>query len=211
MKRALFAAAALAPMIEAAYACRSDSFQNGDASPEAGGGVTQADFCDAEALYLHQCGFEDAACAQADLKNCGTYYAAVTNALASAITFCIDKGQLPCTSDLGKAIVSPCVAGQLSGYQNDSGELANFANDFCNRCQKSNPTCVSTFASAPQPGYIPSLFDDSVIKVMDECEKKLDGGVLTSADASFDCLGQSLLCEYIAIGLTTPASTCTDR
>ena len=69
----------------------------------------------------------------------------------------------------------------------------------------------SLLDGAAQPGYLASIFDDSVIKVMDECEKKLDGGVLTSGDASFDCLSQTLLCEYIAIGVATPASACTDR
>jgi hypothetical protein len=212
MKRALLAAAVLAPMIAAAYACQSDSFQNGDASEEGGGPITQADFCAAESLYMHQCGIFDAACVQVDLQNCGALYAVFTSGFAAAFTHCWEAGQLPCNVDLTKTLTAKCMSDELAGYHNDSGELASFAKDFCGHCTPSSSTCETKFASAiDQPGYLASLFSDTVIKSMDDCEKKLDASTVTVGDASPQCLNETLACELIGIALNGPAEACKDN
>jgi hypothetical protein len=216
MRRALVAIAVLGPMTAAVYACTTDDFTN-DGGAEAGvesgveGGVTQAEFCAAEALYFSNCGY-DAACAQTDLKSCGALFAAFSNGFAAALAHCMEIIQLPCSGEFTKTLGSPCITQELTGYVNDSGVLAAFANDFCNACDKGSSTCAGKFASAAnQPGYIPSLFSDGVIQQMDNCEKNLDGGVILTPDGSVSCLQQTLLCEYYAIGNAGPPSACTDQ
>jgi len=136
----LLAALVLAPMVAAAYACSTDTFTGADAASEGGGGVTQADFCDAEALYFHQCGYDDASCAVNALKNCGTVYSTLTSGYTTALTNCISMGQAPCTGETSKLLNSACMSGQLAGYTNDSGALASLAKDFCDRCDKGSTT-----------------------------------------------------------------------
>ena len=212
MRRALLAVAVLSPMVAAAYACSTDTFSGADAAPEGGGGVTQADFCDAEALYFHQCGYDDAACAAANLKNCGTVYSTLTNGYTTALTNCIRLGQAPCTGEASKLLTSTCMSGQLAGYVSDSGALASLAKDFCDRCDKGSTTCQGKFASAAdQPGYIPSFYSDNVIQAMDKCVQGLDGGTIVVGDASIDCLTQALLCEYTAISNAAPSTPCNDH
>jgi len=198
----------------AGYACTSDTFvgdDGGDSASDARGPVTQADYCDAEARFLAHCQV-DAACAMTNLNNCGSVFAALNPALAAALVACIDKDQLDCKLEFGSMIVSPCVQSELAGYTNDSGALAQLASDFCKACDPGSATCAGKFASAPdQPGYIPSLFADSLITQVDNsCAKKLDGGVATAGDASLTCTDQFVLCDYILFGLTLPKDACQD-
>src|SRR5678815_5316050 len=141
MKRALLAVAALAPMVAAAYACSTDTFTDADAASEGGGGgVTQADFCDAEAQYFRNCSQFDAACIQQDLQNCGALYNDFTSGFATAVAHCMTKGGFTCNTEIGKAILSLCMKEELAGYQNDSGMLATFTQDFCAKCDPGSPT-----------------------------------------------------------------------
>lgn len=212
MRRTLLAVAVLAPAIAAAYACSTDTFTNGDASDEGGGGgVTQADFCDAEAFYFRSCGEIDAACIQQDLKNCGELYNDFTSGFATAVAHCMSIGNFACNTEIGKSVISQCMANALVGYQNDSGVLASFAKNYCAKCDPTNPACVQNFASAPdKPGYLASMFDDAIIKNMDDCEKKIDGGPSTTDDSGA-CLNQTLYCEGFAVALAGPAEACGDH
>src|SRR5580765_2619904 len=98
MRRTLLAIAVLAPMLAVAYAFSTDSFTNGDAASEGGGGVTQADFCDAEAQYFRSCSMFDAACIQQDLQNCGALYSDFTSGFATAVAHCMEKGNFACNT-----------------------------------------------------------------------------------------------------------------
>ncbi|HEY2365509.1 MAG TPA: hypothetical protein VGH87_03945, partial [Polyangiaceae bacterium] len=146
MRRTLVAVAVLTPMIAAAYACSTDTFTGGDAAPEGGGGATKDDFCDAEARYFTNCGEIDAACIQQDLQHCGDLYGDFTNGFAAAVAHCMSIGNFACNTELGKAAVSSCITGALAGYQNDSGALANFAKDYCEKCDPTNAACAANFA-----------------------------------------------------------------
>jgi len=214
MRRTLLAVGVLAPMIAAAWACSTDTFTNGDAAAEAGDGggpVTKDEFCAAESQYFGNCPNGDAACMQQDLKNCGNLYDDFTSGFATAVAHCMRQGGFACNTELGKAVISQCMKDALVGYSNDSGELANFAKDFCSKCAPGSSTCVGKFASASdQPGYLPSMFNDDIIKTMDNCEKQIDASTVTVNDASA-CLNASLVCEYIAIGLAGPPEACNDN
>ena len=195
----------------AEYACTSDTFVAGDAASDARAPVTQSDFCNAEGTYLAHCQI-DAACAMANLNNCGSTFAALNPALSAAIVACVDKDQLECNLDLGSMILSPCIQSELAGFTNDGGALAQLTGDYCKACAPSSATCATKFASAPgQPGYLPSLFADFIIGQMDTaCAQKLDGGTATAGDASFTCTDQFALCDYILLGLTLPTDACKD-
>jgi len=213
MRRALLAVAVLSPMVAAAWACSTDTFTNGDAASEGGGGggVTKDDFCDAEALYFRNCANFDAACIQKDLQNCGALYDDFTQGFATAVAHCMEKGNFACNTELAKSVLSTCMTNELAGYHNDSGMLATLTQDFCAKCDPASPTCADNFASAPQqPGYLPSMFNDAILKTMDDCEKKIDAAPITKDDSGA-CLNQSLICEYIAIGLAGPAEACKDN
>ncbi len=206
MKRTLLAVAVLCPMIAAAYACSTDTFTGSDASD---GASPQSDFCSAEAVYVHQC-FGDASCLQADLNNCGATFSALSPGFAAALTKCMQGNDLQCTSDVSKLLASPCVSGALAGYVNDSGALAKLATDYCARCDKADAACAANFASTSD-GLIASLFADPVITNIDTCEKLLDGGLITTVDASYDCKTQSLLCAAAIANASLPASACSDH
>lgn len=200
-------------MVAAAYACSTDTFTNGDASPEGGGGVTQADFCAAETNYFRSCNEIDAECIQQDLQNCGDLYGDLTNGFATAVAHCMSMGNFACNTALGKASTSGCITGQLAeaGYQNDSGVLASFAKDFCAKCDPTSSGCVVKFASSPdQPGYLASMFNDGIIKNMDDCLKKVDASPIT-ADDSGACLTATLICEAFAVSLAGPPEACGDH
>jgi hypothetical protein len=197
-------------MVAAAYACSTDTFTNGDATAEGGGGgVSKDEFCDAEANYFRYCSTFDAACIQKDLQNCGALYSDLTSGFATAIAHCMEKGTFACNTELSKAVLSQCMSQELAGYVNDSGTLAIFGNDFCAKCAPTSTTCGAKFASAPdQPGYLPSMFNDGIIKNMDDCLKQADAGNV-AVDAS-TCLNATLVCEYIALGLAGPPEACGD-
>jgi len=134
-----------------------------------------------------------------------------TSGFATAVANCMKAGHFQCNTELGKAVISQCMKDELVGYSNDSGELASFAKDFCSKCAPGSSTCVGKFASAAdQPGYLPSMFNDDIIKTMDNCEKLIDASTVTTNDASA-CLNASLVCEYIAIGLAGPPEACNDN
>jgi hypothetical protein len=201
-------------MIAAAYACSTDTFTGSDATAEGGSrGVTQDEFCDAEAHYFQSCGEIDAGCIQQDLQQCGKLYSDLTNGFATAVAHCMTAGTFACNTELGKAVVSSCITSELAdaGYQNDSGALAQFAQDFCAKCDPGSPTCVGKFASAPdQPGYLPSMFNDSIIQGMDICEKAIDAAPIT-VDDSGACLAKTLFCEGYALSQAGPAEACGDH
>ena len=213
MRRTLLAVAVLAPMIAAAYACSTDTFTAGDASDEGGGGVTQADFCAAEAHYFTSCGEIDAACVQQDLKQCGALYGDFTSGFATAVAHCWWVGNFACNTELGKAAVSGCITGELAeaGYQNDSGALASFAKDFCAKCDPDSSTCEGKFAaSTDQPGYYAAMFNDNIINSMDNCMKLVDAAPITVGDSGA-CLAKALGCEALAISLAGPPEACGDH
>jgi hypothetical protein len=209
MKRTLLAVAVLCPMIAAAYACSTDTFTGSDASGD--GASPQSDFCSAEAIYVHQC-FGDAACLQGDLNNCGSTFSALAPGFSGALTHCMQENQLQCTGDITKILASSCVSGAMQGYANDSGAFAALAQDYCARCDKTNANCVASYGNAfPKPGFIASLYADPVIANIDVCEKLLDGGTITTVDASYDCKTQSIICEVAIASASLPASGCNDH
>jgi hypothetical protein len=202
----------MTPMMAAAYACSTDTFTGGDASAEGGGGgVSSNDFCDAEAHYFRACGEIDAACIQQDLQHCADLYGDLTSGFATAVAYCMNEGGLACNTELGNAAVKGCLASQLIGYQNDSGVLANFANDFCAKCDPNSPTCAGKFASQPdQPGYLPSMFNDKIIQSMDDCLKQYVDAAPITKDDSGACLAQSVYCEAVALKQAGPPEACGD-
>ncbi len=209
--RVFFGCAVLGALGYAAYACTSDTFTGdggADGAGDAAGPATQAEFCDAEATYYAHCNV-DAACATTNITNCGSLFAYLSPAFATAVARCMEQNQLDCNATFSSVASSPCVQTELAGTSNGGSAFNELATDFCKWCGTTQ-SCVASFGASDQPGYAASLFSDPVINQIDKsCTPKTDASAANS-DGGLTCAQDFELCEYIVLGLMLPKNACQD-
>ncbi len=204
-----------APLATLEYACSTDTFQSNDGGDATAGDAasgdasppTQADFCDAEAVYYTHCGYTGA-CAVKDLGSCGSIFASLDPAVVAAFTVCANAEQLDCV-DFFTLTTEACMSGHLPSGFNTSQALATLTSDYCKTCGKTDSTCAATFTAINQPGYIAALFADSIIGNIDTvCAKALDGGSFVTDGGTVSCSTVFTVCELGVAGGSLPKDAC---